>query len=260
MAQSDEPRVLSDAQLARLRTVGQPRRYHRGDVLVAAGERDYPFLLVDDGSAEVVRGRTPGRPEVVLRRWRAGEFAREWGLITGQLAFLTIRASEPALVHEIARQRFLEILSQEAELSDVIMQELLRRREVLRTGEGATSVEILGAAASPAAHALRSWAQRQRIVFTWLDIDDPATSDTAPHAPVPTEPQARRPAVWSVRIVRRRWSRGRVACLAMTHVSGSHLAELNRPSAGFTPPASGHRRSDRSPGPCRALGGARRGA
>ena len=63
-------------------------------------------------------------------------------------------------MHEIPRHRFLEILSQEAELSDVTMQELVRRREVLRTAEGAISVEILGAATSPAAHALRSWAQR----------------------------------------------------------------------------------------------------
>jgi thioredoxin reductase (NADPH) len=54
------------------------------------------------------------------------------------------------------------------------MEELLRRRDVLRSGEGAGSVEILGAAQSPGAHALRSWAERQRVAYTWLDIDTSA--------------------------------------------------------------------------------------
>jgi thioredoxin reductase (NADPH) len=69
---------------------------------------------------------------------------------------------------------FLETLSKDGDLSNVIMRELLRRRDALRTREGAASIEILGVEQSAASHALRSWAERQRIVFTWLDIDKPA--------------------------------------------------------------------------------------
>ena len=174
MADPPEIRFLNEAQLARLRAIGKPRRVAAGEVLVAAGERDYPFLLLERGGAEVVRSASPDRPEMVLRRWGAGEFGGEWGLITGQVAFLTIRATEPGLLREIPRDRLLEALSEDAELSSVIMHELLRRREVLRTGEGAASVEILGVAQSAASHALRSWADRQRIVYTWLDVDEPA--------------------------------------------------------------------------------------
>jgi thioredoxin reductase (NADPH) len=174
MAQSDQSPRLNEAQLARLRAIGAPRRFTTGEVLIAPGERDYPFQLLDQGGAEVVRTATLDRPEIVIRRWGPGEFSGEWGLITGEAAFLTIRATRAGLLHEIPRERFLEALSEDGELSNVIMHELLRRREALRTGEGAGSIEILGLAQSAASHALRSWAERQRIAFTWLDFDDPA--------------------------------------------------------------------------------------
>ena len=174
MAHAREPARLNEAQLARLRAVGERQRFAAGDVLVAPGQRDYPFQLLEQGRAEVVRSATPDRPEIVLRRWGPGDFAGEWGLVTGQAAFLTIRATAPGVLYEIPRHRFLQALSEDGELSDVIMRELLRRRDALRTGEGAASVEILGAEQSAAAHALRSWAERQQIAFTWLDVDDPA--------------------------------------------------------------------------------------
>ena len=169
-----ERSLLTGVLLARLRAVGEPRRFTAGEVLVAPGERDYPFQLLEQGGAEVVRAATPDRPESVIRRWGPGEFAGEWGLITGQAAFLTIRATGPGLLHEIPRDRFLQALSEDGELSTTIMREFLRRRDVLRTGEGAASVEILGVAQSAVSHALRSWAERQRIAFTWLDVDQPA--------------------------------------------------------------------------------------
>jgi thioredoxin reductase (NADPH) len=173
MAQTGDRTLLNEAQLARLRAIGELRRFDAGEVLVALGQRDYPFQLLEHGGAEVVWTAGDGS-ETVLRRWGAGEFTGEWGLVTGQLAFLTIRGAEPGLLHEIARERFLETLSQDGELSSVIMRELLRRRDALRTGEGAKSVEILGSARSRAAYAVRSWAERQHIPFTWLDVDEPA--------------------------------------------------------------------------------------
>jgi CRP-like cAMP-binding protein len=103
MVQPDEGKLLDEAQLARLRAVGVPRRFTTGEVLVAAGERDYPFQLLKDGGAEVVRSATPSRAEMELRRWGPGEFAGEWGLITGEAAILTIRATGPGLLHEIPR-------------------------------------------------------------------------------------------------------------------------------------------------------------
>jgi thioredoxin reductase (NADPH) len=171
---SDERLCLSAPQLARFRSAGEARPFAAGEVLLEPGERDYPFLLVGEGRVEVVRPATPDRPEVVLAQWGPGEFAGEWGLISGEAALLATRAIEPGLAHEIPRERFVEVLSEDGELSRTVMRELLRRREALLAGEAAHSIEILGAAESAASYVLRSWAERERIAFTWLDVDDRA--------------------------------------------------------------------------------------
>jgi thioredoxin reductase (NADPH) len=95
-------------------------------------------------------------------------------MITGQAAFLAIRGSGQGVVYEIPRRQVLEALSHDGELSRLITREFLRRRETIRTGEGAASVEILGVPRSAASHALRSWAERERIAYTWIDADEPA--------------------------------------------------------------------------------------
>jgi thioredoxin reductase (NADPH) len=172
--ESDEHVRLSEAQVARLRSAGVLRRFTTGEVLLEPGERDYPFMLFGQGHGEVVRLATPDRPEMVLGRWGPGDFAGEWGLITGEAALLATRVTEPGLLHEIPRARFISLLAEDGELSRVIMREMLRRRDALRVGAGAGTVEILGAVRSPASHALRSWAERQRIPFTWLDVDGAA--------------------------------------------------------------------------------------
>jgi thioredoxin reductase (NADPH) len=170
----DEDVRLSGPQLAHLRALGEVRRFAAGEILLEPGERDYPFLLVGEGRVEVVRYATPDRPELVLGRWGPGEFAGEWGLITGEAAFLAVRAVGSGLLHTIPRERLLRVLREDGELSRVVMHEMLHRREVLRQGDGTAGIEILGAAESGASYALRSWAEHQRIAFTWLDVDEPA--------------------------------------------------------------------------------------
>ncbi|MBV8431131.1 MAG: cyclic nucleotide-binding domain-containing protein, partial [Solirubrobacterales bacterium] len=170
----DAPRRLDPGQVARLTAQAERRPFAAGDLFVVPGQRDYPFELLESGQLEVVRSATPDRPEIVLRTIGPADFLGEWGLITGQVSFLTVRAISPGVALEIPRDKFLALLARDGDLSSVIMRELLRRRERLRTGEGAASVEVLGEATSSAAHQLRSWAERQRIPFTWLDIHEPA--------------------------------------------------------------------------------------
>ena len=65
-------------------------------------------------------------------------------------------------------------MAEDGDLSDLILRVLLDRRASLRRGPGARVLEILGSQMSPATHELRTWASRQELPHTWLDIDDPA--------------------------------------------------------------------------------------
>ena len=166
--------MLTQAQFARLAAIGVPRDCAPGEDLIVAGDRDYPLALIESGEVEAVRTATRNRPLNVVRRWGPGEFTGEWGLITGEAAFLTIRVASPARIVEIARGRLLPLLAGDDDLSRAVLGELLRRRDVLRAGDSAAMVEILGAEGSAGAHRLRSWAERQGIIYNWLDSAEPA--------------------------------------------------------------------------------------
>jgi thioredoxin reductase (NADPH) len=182
LAGSSEPtadHVLSQAQIARLAALGQRRECEPGDQLVSPGDIDYPLELIESGEVEVVRPATLNRPAQVVRQWGPGEFTGEWGVVTGEAAFLTIRVASRARIVEIPRSRLLAALSADADLSSAVLGELLRRRVALRDTDDAASIEILGVEQSAAAHALRSWAERQGVVYTWLDVTEPAGASLA---------------------------------------------------------------------------------
>jgi thioredoxin reductase (NADPH) len=150
-----------------------------GEVLYAAGDRDYDFVVVESGEVDVVRPAMPGDPEALITTWGAGQFLGELGLITGQTAIATARVRSAGAVHRIRRPQFRELMADDAELSDLVLQALLARRESLRHGEGARVLEIVGSGLSAATHELRTWASRQQLLHSWLDFDDPAGQSLA---------------------------------------------------------------------------------
>src|SRR5213078_4579345 len=70
------------------------------------------------------------------------------------------------------RARFRHVLSQRPQLSDVIFTAFVARREILREGEGASAIQILGSRFSPDAIALKAYANRERLPHTWIDLED----------------------------------------------------------------------------------------
>ncbi len=55
----------------------------------------------------------------------------------------------------------------------------MARRRYLRAGEAARSIEILGSATSAGALTFRTYAARQQLPHTWVEIDTPADAALA---------------------------------------------------------------------------------
>ena len=64
-------------------------------------------------------------------------------------------------------------MGEDRELADILLRAFLARRELLREGPAARSVEIIGSGLSSEALALRTYAARQRLPHTWFDADTP---------------------------------------------------------------------------------------
>jgi thioredoxin reductase (NADPH) len=166
--------MLSEAQLAALARRGTRAVTTVGEVLYSAGDRDYDFVVVESGEVDVVRPAMPGDPEALIVTWGANQFLGELSLVTGQTAIATARVRSAGVVYRLTCRQFREMMADDAELSDLVLRVLLARREELRQGEGARTLEILGSGLSAATHELRTWASRQQLPHTWLDFDDPA--------------------------------------------------------------------------------------
>jgi thioredoxin reductase (NADPH) len=162
---------LDGEQLALLRRYGQERPTGAGQVLFREGDRAYDFIVVLSGAVTVVDHEAGVVRE--LATLGPGRFVAELGILTGERVFATAVVREPGSVLVVPADRLQEVIAQDQQLSDVIVQVILRRRQwfaQLRAG-----LQIFGSRTSPDARRLREFATRNRLPHVWVDVDtDPA--------------------------------------------------------------------------------------
>jgi thioredoxin reductase (NADPH) len=166
--------TLEDSQVARLGPWAEQIEVAAGDVLYSAGDTEYDFFLLESCEVEIVRAPTPDAPdEVVVARFGPHQFLGELNLLSGQAVYLTARVAVGGALYRVPHALFRQFMSHDAELSDVVLRAFMARREVLRTGPGARSIEVLGNRTTPQTTAIRNWAARQRLAHKWIDFDSP---------------------------------------------------------------------------------------
>ena len=163
--------ILDGHQLARLRDYGRRAEAQAGELLVRAGQSGYDFIVLDSATVETFREAGVGHGEAVLVRLGPGQFLGELNLLTGQATYLSSRVTATGGVIRISPSRFRELMDHDTELSDFILRALLARRNRLRAGEAASSIELIGSAWSPEAMALRTWLARLQIPHIFTDTD-----------------------------------------------------------------------------------------
>jgi len=161
---------LSASELAEVAPFGVERPVAAGELLFEAGEASYDLFVVLEGAVEVVRSN--GADEVVVAQFGPGNFVGELTLLTGQRRFLTGRVTQSGRVLVVEQSEFRRLMSTLPALADTIFSALVARRELLRSGEGAQAIRIVGSRYSPEAMSLRSFAEHSRLPYAWIDLED----------------------------------------------------------------------------------------
>jgi thioredoxin reductase (NADPH) len=161
---------FTDAMLAEVASFGYERPVDVGDILYKAGDTAPPFVVVLEGEVEVLR--TDQRGDVVVATRGPYGFLGELNLVTGQRPYLTARVSTRGRVLVVEPDEFHRLMSTKAEISDLIFRAFVARRELLRTGDAADSIQIIGSRFSPEAMALRAFATRSRLPHRWIDVEE----------------------------------------------------------------------------------------
>ena len=111
----------------------QLRRFHAGEKLFAACDRDPRFFVIKSGEVEIV-DESSERPKTVTVHG-PGEFTGDVGQVTGRPAIVSAVARTEGEAYEVSPDALRELLNNHPDLSDLIMQAFIARRQLL-TGVG----------------------------------------------------------------------------------------------------------------------------
>ncbi len=160
--------ALREDQIEILGRYGQTRKTEAGQVLFRAGDASGAFVVVLEGEVEVIddfagEARTMG----VMR---PGRFLGDLNMLTGQPIYLSAVVREGGEVLVISRERLKEVVTEEPNLSDIILKAFLARRAWgMRTGLG---LRIIGSRHSGNATRLREFAARNRLPHVWIELEE----------------------------------------------------------------------------------------
>src|SRR5437588_638146 len=163
--------TLDEAQITRLSecTAALSRSYQDGQTLFAVGDRDFKFFIVKSGEIEIVdfSGDEPKRVTV----HRKGEFSGDISHLTGMPAVVSAIARGRCEVYEISGAAIRSVLNQCPEMSDILLQAFIARRQLLRQSPDFTGLRVIGSRYSTDTFRVRDFLAKNRVMFTWVDLE-----------------------------------------------------------------------------------------
>jgi thioredoxin reductase (NADPH) len=166
---------LDDEQMAKLgRYAGvSPKKFRAGQALFHCGDRNSNFFVIKSGEMELV-DETGDKPKTI-RVLGAGEFTGDVGHLTGNPKLVSGIIRTDAEVYEISDKALRAILNQDPQLSDIILQAFIARRQLMREAGEFTGLRVIGSRYSRDTFRIRDFLTKNRVLFTWLDLEgDPA--------------------------------------------------------------------------------------
>ena len=160
--------LLGESQLATLRRYGSDNRIAEGEVLFAEGDRSYDMIVVLEGAIEIVEHY--GRPDArVIITYGPREFIGEMGLLTGQTVYLSAVAISDGRVLRLARAQVKAVMSEEPDLSELILRAfLLRHARLTKLGSGPV---LVGSRFDGDTRRLLEVLARNRLSSTWMELE-----------------------------------------------------------------------------------------
>ncbi len=160
--------TLTEAQVARIASLGHRRRIAQGEVLVEAGERTKRFFVVTEGQIEIARH--PGATEEIVAVFRPGMFTGEVTMLSGRRGLAQIRVVESGEVIEVDREHLLSLVQTDSELSDILMRAfILRRVELIAQGLG--DVVLVGSIHCAGTLRVKEFLTRNGHPYSYIDLD-----------------------------------------------------------------------------------------
>jgi thioredoxin reductase (NADPH) len=163
--------VLDEAQIAQAAscTTLTPKHYADGEKLISVGDRAFKFFIVQSGEVEIL-DYSSDTPKI-LTTHRKGQFTGDISHLTGGPAIITAIARGDCEVFEVSGEALRHLLNQCPSLSDIILQAFIARRQLLRESPNFIGLRVIGSRYSADTFRVRDFLARNRVLFTWVDLE-----------------------------------------------------------------------------------------
>ena len=168
--------TLSSQQIDQLRQFGEEQSTQVGDILFRVGDKDYYWFVIIAGAVAIVSNADTNAEILAVRT--DGQFLGEISLLTGQTAFLTARVQRAGSVLEISAEKLREIIATVPELSEIVLNSFLMRREVLQGNAAIDGLKIVGSRFSGDTQRLRAFAVRNQLPHRWIDVEQDTEAES----------------------------------------------------------------------------------
>src|SRR5436190_7120457 len=169
--------TLTEEQITQLaRYAGAPTKTFRaGEALFRAGDRDPKFYIIKSGELEIID--VTGDQPKTIRMQGPGDFTGDVGDLTGSLKVVSATARSDCEVYEMSEADLRKVLNQDPQISDLILQAFIARRQLMRESPEFTGLRVIGSRYSRDTFRVRDFLAKNRVLFTWLDLEgDPAVN------------------------------------------------------------------------------------
>lgn len=147
---------------------GTLKTFKSGNYLFKAGDIDFKFYAIQKGEVEILERSSGNRRTVTVHQ--AGEFTGDVDMLTGNPTLVSAVAKTECKVYEISRHNLQRIIKEVPDLSDMILNAFLMRRELLKA-QGYEGIRLVGSRFSKDTNRIRNLLTKNKIPFTWMDLE-----------------------------------------------------------------------------------------
>jgi thioredoxin reductase (NADPH) len=145
------------------------KRFRDGEKLFQAGDREFKFFVIKSGEIEII-DESAEKPKTIVILGR-GEFTGEVGQLTGSPSLVAGVARGDCEVYEISQDALRELINHHPEVGDIILQAFIARRRLLRESGNFSGLLVIGSRYSKDTFRVREFLAKNRVPFTWVDLE-----------------------------------------------------------------------------------------
>jgi thioredoxin reductase (NADPH) len=158
--------VLDLVEIEKLAQFAEKERWADGDILIAAGQIDYPFFVVLNGQIEIAEESSGSRQTVTIHQ--PGEFTGDVDMLTSRPSFFTAISKGVSETYKIEAKDLRSLLNQIPSLGEKFIDAFQARRMLLQSSEF-RGIQIVGNPRDT--QLIRSFLYKNSAPFTWIEPD-----------------------------------------------------------------------------------------